>query len=44
MTQKGGFMGIDNLQRKAKKNDKTIKMKDIENWLKTGSWKLEAEN
>ena len=35
MTQKGGFMGIDNLQRKAKKNDKTIKMKDIEKLVET---------
>ena len=31
---KEGFMGINNLYRKAKKKDKTIKMKDVEKWLK----------
>ena len=31
---KEGFMGINNLYRKAKKKDKTVKMKDVEKWLK----------
>ena len=31
---KEGFMGINNLYRKAKKKDKTIKMKEVEKWLK----------
>ena len=34
---KEGFMGINNLYRKAKKKDKTIKMKDVEKWLKQQS-------